>query len=197
MLIGSRMSVRNAILHNLRNLTRFTGRETRSEFWPYATLVFVPAMVAIIALMLPEMIASIERMQQFASEHPELASVEAGPGGYSIRIEGYHPELMPSIGRMMIGIDIVVVIIIALLAAAVARRLHDREKSAFWGLLPIPFVAVASFLMPKLFASPEFQPGLFAALFVNNLIYLGSLVYLIVLLAGGTKEGSSTVSGGS
>jgi hypothetical protein len=38
-------------------------------------------------------------------------------------------------------------------------------------------------VMPRLFAQPEPDIGLFFALFFNNLLYLASLVLLVVLLA--------------
>jgi uncharacterized membrane protein YhaH (DUF805 family) len=145
--------------------------------------------------MLPEMSASMERMQRFAEEHPDQATVEQGPGSYSITIHGHHPELMPDFSRMMSLIVVGFVVIIFLLAAAVVRRLHDRGKSGAWGLMPIPFIVFASVAMPMLFN--QFSQGgtpdlsLFFALFFNNMLYLASLVFLIVLLCGASAKGEN------
>jgi len=143
------------------------------------------------AVMLPEMSASLERMQKFATEHPEMATVQKGPGSYSISIQGYHPELMPDMGNMMGLMAVVFVAAIALLAAAVVRRLHDRGKSGAWGLMPLPFIAFASIMMSKVIAQNPPDMGLFFAIFINNFIYIGTLIFLVVLLAGAGTQGEN------
>lgn len=179
------------IRYNLTNLTNFGGRETRGQFWPYAAFVVVLAIVGMALVMLPEMADSIARMQRFAAQHPELATVQSGPGSYSISIKGSHPELMPDMAGMMTRMTIVFAVAIALLAAAVARRLHDRGKSGFWGLLPVPFIVFASVAMPKVFTQNPPDMGLFFAVFFNNLFYIASLITLIVMLAGATSVGTN------
>jgi uncharacterized membrane protein YhaH (DUF805 family) len=85
--------------------------------------------------------------------------------------------------------SITVAATVVLLAAAVARRLHDRNRRGYWGLLPLPFLAAGLALMPGIFeraaAGREIpDPRLFLALVLNNLVYLAALGFLIVLLAG-------------
>jgi len=143
------------------------------------------------AVMLPEISVSMERMQKFAAKHPELATIQQGPGSYSISIQGNHPELMPDMGNMMGMMAIVFVIVVALFAAAVARRLHDRGKSGVWGLLPLPFIIFASVMMPKVFAQNPPNMGLFFAIFINNMLYIASLIFLVVLLAGAGSKGEN------
>ncbi len=125
------------IRYNLFNLANFRGRETRAQFWPYVVFVIVLATIGMSLVMVPSMIAEMTRLQRFAAEHPELATIQSGPGSYSISIQGDHPELMPDFGGMMAGMAVVIVVAIALLAAAVTRRLHDRGKPGYWGLLPV------------------------------------------------------------
>jgi uncharacterized membrane protein YhaH (DUF805 family) len=188
------MGAIKAIWHNLANLFNFNGRETRSQFWPYVALVVFLLFAGMAAIMLPEMSASMDRMQRFAAEHPEQATVHVGPGSYSISIRGNHPELMPDMVRFMAMMSACFVLIILLLATAVARRLHDRGKSGVWGLMPIPFVVFASIVMPKLFTQFDLNAldlGLFFALFLNNLLYLASLIFLIVLLCGASMKGEN------
>jgi uncharacterized membrane protein YhaH (DUF805 family) len=185
------MSVLKTIRYNLSNLATFRGRESRGQFWPYAALVFVFAIVGIMAVMLPEISVSMERMQKFAAKHPELATVQQGPGSYSISIQGNHPELMPDMGNMMGMMAIVFVIVVALFAAAVARRLHDRGKSGVWGLLPLPFIIFASVMMPRVFAQNPPDMGLFFVIFINNMFYIASLIFLVVLLAGAGSKGEN------
>ncbi|MFL6861956.1 MAG: DUF805 domain-containing protein [Allosphingosinicella sp.] len=173
---------------NLRGLLRFSGRQTRSQFWPYAILVIVLAMVAAVGLIMPAMMDSLARMQRFAAEHPELTTVESGPDHYSISIEGHHPELMPDMGPLVSGFAMLMPATILLLAAAVTRRLHDRDRPGWWGTLPVPFLAFGTIAMPRVMAGfqarsmPDMR--LFFALLLNNMLYIGALVLLVVLLAG-------------
>lgn len=182
-------------VYNLTNLMTFSGRENRAQFWPYAGVVFALSFVALAAVMLPEISASMTRMEKFAIEHPDISTIERGPGSYSITIQGYHPELMPDVAHALLLMTPVLFLMIVLLAGAIARRLHDRGKSAFWGLAPIPFLLFAGFAMPRLFALDLADVAailpLFFAVFFNNILYLAALAYLIVLLAGDSVKGEN------
>jgi len=171
------------ILYNLANVARFRGRQTRAEFWPYAAFVILLSTLAMALVMVPELVASFERMQRFAAEHPELATIESGPGGQSITIQGYHPELMPDFAGLLAAMGTVLAVAVLLLAAAVTRRLHDCGRTGAWGLIPIPFLAFAAIVMPRLFQDEGFDFSWFFVLLVNNLLYLGALGVLAVLLA--------------
>lgn len=74
------MGILKSITYNVRNLTTFTGRNARWQFWPYAIFVFVLSTAGMIAVMLPEIFASLKRIQEFAAAHPELATVQRGSG---------------------------------------------------------------------------------------------------------------------
>lgn len=180
-----------AIGFNLANLFNFKGRSRRSVFWPYAAFVLIALVASIMALTMIALTTNVEPIQRFAAEHPDQVTVERGPGHYSTTIRGEHPELDPVIAAMFLQLSIVLAVIISLFAAAISRRLHDRGMSAFWGLLPVPFIVFALIAMPILagdFSGPTPNLGLFAALMLNNFSYLISLVVLIVLLCGrGTK----------
>lgn len=172
-----------SIRFHLANLFRFSGREGVASFWIFAGCVIGLAFAAMMAVMVPMMTSTFARMQAFAEAHPDQATVHQGPGSYSITIEGHHPELMPDFGAFTGAFAVIVAVFIVLLAAAVVRRLHDRGKSGAWGLLPLPFLAAGFILMPRLFSSAEPDMGLFGYLFLNNMIYLGLLVFLIIRLA--------------
>src|ERR1700722_231145 len=90
-------------------------------------------------------------------------------------------------GSMMtVTTPILTALLVILLAAAVARRLHDCGMSGYWGLMPLPFTAFSILTMPKLFAAFEihtFSDGWFPGLLINNLLYFAALILLIVLLA--------------
>jgi uncharacterized membrane protein YhaH (DUF805 family) len=180
-----------AVRHNLVKLATVSGRDSRAQFWPYAGVVFVLAMVAMFAAMLPDVLSGIARAQKFAAEHPELTTVEQGPGYYSVSIHGYHPELMPDFGAMTRKLAAVFVLVIALYAAAVARRLHDRGKTGAWGLLPVPFIAFSTFAMLQFFDQNPPDLRWFFAIFLSNLLYVASLVTLIVMLASQGTAGEN------
>jgi len=181
------MSARVTLGDHFKRLFDFTGREDRASFWPYAALAFVIIMVVGAVIMVPMMSHSMAAMQKFAAEHPDQATISSGPGQYSISVRGNHPEIMP--GRQM-GLYLVTTFGLAILlyAAAIARRLHDRGKAGFWGLMPLPFILYSTVQMPRMFASvgagapPDLT--LFLSIFFSNLLYLIALVWLIVLLAG-------------
>lgn len=174
------------IRHNLKHIASFGGRQPARIFWPYVGLVFALNFVAMFAVMLPGMLKTFSRIQRYAAEHPEQARVTAGPGHYSIEIKGAHPELIPDIRFFSAAASVVSLLTVLLLAAAVARRLHDRDLSGLWGLLPLPFLAFGIVAMPRAFEAQlggELQPGSFFLLFFNNMIYLAFLALLGVLLA--------------
>lgn len=173
---------------HFRRLAGFKGREDRASFWPYAAFVFGLSMVGMFAVMVPTMADSMRKMQEFAAAHPDQATVTSGPAHYSISIEGNHPELMPDMGDMISAISIISLVAVLLYAAAVVRRLHDRGKSGFWGLMPVPFLIYSFVQMPRVFGTVAEggQPnlGLFFSIFFSNMLYLVALITLIVFLAG-------------
>jgi len=75
--------------------------------------------------------------------------------------------------------------LVGLLAAAVARRLHDRGFSGYWGLMPLPFVAYCSSKM--LLLNSQFETGqpdmrLVFSISASFLLY-SAVIWLVVLLA--------------
>jgi uncharacterized membrane protein YhaH (DUF805 family) len=181
-----------SIRYNLKSLARFSGRDGRGRFWPYAGAVLVLAWMSVWLVMAPGILGSFARVQQFAREHPDQTTVYSGPGHYSVSIEGAHPELMPDVLGMMYGVAAVSAVTVLLLAAAVARRLHDRGRTGAWGLVPAVLLATGFLGMSREFAGfgtgrpPD--PGWFFLIFFNNMAYLASLIFLVVQLASaGTK----------
>ncbi len=183
-----------AIKRGFGNLLVFSGRDGPSQFWPYAGFVVAILFVAFAAVLLPVMAVTFSKMAQFAAAHPDQATVTSGPGQYSITIEGSHPELLPDIGAFVIPGCGMGMAVVALLAAAVTRRLHDRGRAGWWGLLPLPFLIVGLGLMPVVLASfgtstPSLR--LFFLLFFNNILYLAALGGLVILLVGAGTAGAN------
>jgi uncharacterized membrane protein YhaH (DUF805 family) len=187
----------DSIRHGFTSLTRFSGRDPAGRFWPYVGAVIALFFAAAAATMGPIMSGTFARMQTFAAEHPDQATVTEGPGSYSIQIHGNHPELMPDMTPFFTVMQVGCALAVLLLAAAVTRRLHDRGRRGWWGLPPVVFLVGGLTLFPRLFGSVlhgDMTPGamkLFGLLFANNVLYLASLVLLIVLLAGASQPGEN------
>lgn len=153
----------NPITRGFSNLTRFSGRDTRAQFWPYAALAF-----ALYQVLGPVVLI------------PTVLPVLSGPNSSTATfLNAFIP--------FMVGSLLFFLAFVGLLAAAVARRLHDSGRTAIWGLLPLPFLAYSGTMFFRLFT--QFRAGapdtglFFTSIFVSNLLYLVGLVALVVLLA--------------
>jgi uncharacterized membrane protein YhaH (DUF805 family) len=178
-----------AIQHNLGRLANFSGRDTRSQFWPWAGCVVGGVALVWFVAAGSVMATAVSKMTAFAEAHPEQATVTSVGGSTSIEIEGYHPEFVPDFGVLFWILGGIVAVTVVLLAAAVARRLHDRGRSAFWGLAPLPFLAFGLTVMPMMMSEVVIGVGepdmrLFFAIFLNNICYLAVLLTLIIQLSG-------------
>jgi len=178
-----------SLWEHFKRLFDFTGREDRGSFWPYAALAFIIIMVAGVIIFVPMM---MHAMQQFPAQNPDQATVTGASGQSSV--QGNFPEFMPA-GSVALYLAVTFGLAILLYAAAIVRRLHDRRKSGFWGLMPLPFIIYSSVQMPRMFASigTGTQPDmtLFFSIFFSNLLYIVTLIWLIVLLAGPSDPASN------
>jgi uncharacterized membrane protein YhaH (DUF805 family) len=182
---------------HLKSLFRFDGREARQPFWVWVAVVMGMMMVAWMGIFIPSFMSIFGRIEQFAREHPDQVTRTMGPGSYSIRVDGYHPELTPNLSGLIGGLAVILAVIILLLAAAVARRLRDAGKSGWWGLIPLPFLFTGLAVMSRIFATfpaagsnSELPDGffrLFGLMMLNNISYLAALITLIVMLCGASK----------
>lgn len=184
----------DAVRRGFSGLLRFSGRDPARRFWPYAGVVVGLVMASTMAVMVPTMNTMFARMERFAVEHPEQATVTRGASSYAIEIRGDHPEFMPDMTPFFTVVRLGVGLAVLLLAAAVTRRLHDRGRRGWWGLPPVLFLVIGLTLFPRLFHSAtqgEMGPEtlkLFGLLFANNLLYLGSLALLVVMLVGASQK---------
>lgn len=182
----------NPIVRGFRNLSRFSGRDGRGEFWPYAGLIIALGFAAIFVVMVGQTQALMTDMQTFAAAHPERVTTEVGSSGYSMSISAGDPAFVPDMDGAFMGIGAVVAVMIGLLSAAVARRLHDTGRSGLWAVPAPVFLICALVLMPRLmatFTGPAPDLTLFGLLFANNMAYLVSLGGLVVLLILPGKPG--------
>jgi uncharacterized membrane protein YhaH (DUF805 family) len=177
------------------NLFNFSGRDRPGQFWPYAGLLVIVQMAIGAMAMMQMMMTVFLRIEDYARTHPDEVRIETGPGGEQVmHMERLPPELMPDFSVLAPIIAFNALAMVLLLAAAVARRLHDRGKSGLWGLLPVPFLAGGLFFMTNLFATfrgEEPNLRLFGFAFLNNLLYLAMLACLVVMLVKRGDEGEN------
>jgi len=176
-----------AILYNFGNLIRFSGRETRAQFWPYAIFLFIVQSIVSSAITIPIMVNVFIKAFQFGMQHARTTGgapmTAADQRAMDQMMQGVYAD-MGSI--LTVTTPICTTLFVILLAAAVARRLHDRGMSGYWGLMPLPLTAFSLFTMPQMFAAfatHTVSGGWFAVLLINSLLYFGALILLIVLLA--------------
>jgi uncharacterized membrane protein YhaH (DUF805 family) len=209
----------NPIIRGFSKLTQFSGRDSRGEFWPHVGAVIALLFVAQSIGMGWMMSDFMGKLQAYADEQPVLLIEEPVPADTSVRVEVTEraaapeppappappiaPPPMPDF-RILSGIMAgSVALAVGLLAAAVSRRLHDRNMAAPWGLLPVPFLLIATIgfplMMQDFMTHQEPNFGLFGLLFLNNIAYLAALVTLIVLLVqrgtpGPSRYGAATIA---
>ena len=168
-----------SIRHNLAGLGRFSGRDRPGQFWPYAILLFLLSIVAAVAVIVPAMIDMLVRIQRFVIEHPEGLPPPSDP--YDLSEPALPPELMPDFSGAALPMAAVNLVFVLLLAAGVVRRLHDADRSGWWALLPVPFMAIGAASWERTMAMSTGVP--MAADPASMLLMLNSLFYWVAVIA--------------
>jgi uncharacterized membrane protein YhaH (DUF805 family) len=148
---------------------RFDGRDTRSEFWPYAAAAVALYLVVGWAVVIPIVL-------------PVFDASSLADRGVFLTMESH----------FILASVLMFAALVAILAAAVARRLHDGGRTAFWGLLPLPFATYGVGALVRLFS--QFETGapdirLFFSAFMSSVLYFVAVAWLIVLLARRSTPG--------
>ena len=165
-------SVRNIVVRGLRSSARFSGRDSRRQFWIYCGCVFgalfVPAQVVMVAALVPSFV--------------------------TVRQSGTAPADIGPPPAFFVVLVLSIVALALLLAAAVARRLHDTGRSGALGLLPLPFLGVGLIGVATLFDDFGGEPeagdlDLFMLMFVNNAVYMLALALLVWRLVSAGTDG--------
>ena len=170
------------------NLARFSGRDTPGQFWPWAIFVFVLGTIASFAVMLPPMMRAMITMFRTM----EAARRAGGPEPTPEQInEAFISQYAGELGALMLPMAAISLISALLLAGAVARRLHDRDRTGLWGLMPLPFMAVSIANMPAGVAmatgGADLTPFERAAASAGSLYWLTLLVLIVLLVGDGTR----------
>lgn len=182
----------DAIMSGFRGLLRFSGRDRRSRFWPYALVIFALTFVGTGVLMGFVTASVFADAAAYAKAHSESVTVTTGPGHYSVQYHDMPPEAvgLPDFQLMTRGIGGIAAVAVILLAAAVTRRLHDTGRAGWWGLPPAVLLLVGMAIFPMTMQQFINDEGfdLFLLQIATNALYVLSLMALIVLLVlDGTK----------
>jgi uncharacterized membrane protein YhaH (DUF805 family) len=170
-------------------IARFSGRDPRRLFWPYAGTVLGLALLAWMIAFSLLLEGAFPRLQRFARENPELVA-ESARGDLSVRSD--YPGLLLDPARFLLPMMMIFAIIVLLLAAAIVRRLHDRNRSGAWGLLPLPFLLIGLAAMPAMFGDDAgTRLALLPWLFLSNVAYLASLGILVAMLVRKGNPGAN------
>lgn len=182
-----------SIFAHFTRLADFSGRESRSAFWPYVACVIALFMLGSMVTVAPIMAGMMVQMEQYGVEHPGTVTTTVGPTTYAVQVDAGNQGAMPDMSAFFTAMEIWLAVVIGLLAAAVTRRLHDSNLRGWWGLLPVPFLVTGFVCMPIIFrqfnesADPDLR--LFGLMFANNLAYMAALVGLILLLTRANTPG--------
>ncbi len=129
-----------AVKYNLTHLLDFSGRDARQTFWFYVLFVFLVniavGMIVTVAMIGRMMGPLIDAAQASASEEVIRAQMGAGMGAM--------------MGSVMWYSLAATVVMILLLAASFVRRLHDSNRSGWWGLLVLAAQAAGIFVSFKM-----------------------------------------------
>lgn len=178
-----------SIRHNLARLLRFEGRDTNRQFWPWAILIFIVQTVAGFLIVIPMMANIMTRAIQIGAFDPKQGQPD--PEIVAAQMESMMQESFADFDGLWLPLFIFQLVAILLLAAAVVRRLHDRDRSGWWGFIPLPFIVIGIFNMPL---ASDFMAGrpltpLQSISLALSYGYWIALVVLVLLLVGKGDEG--------
>ena len=153
--VPSNSEIVTSIGHGLRGIARFSGRDPRARFWPYAIAVMLTGNAIGMVAAIPTFLRSFVDMRELAERHPDQFVVRETPTSYSMSYVGNDPAvaaaMMPDVQPFFVMVWVVAAMTAILLAAACTRRLHDRSISGRWLVVPVVFSMPALWLMPGLF----------------------------------------------
>lgn len=162
-----------SIGRGFREVTRFEGRDSLAQYWPYALLL--GGLEFIVGIVVGVM-ASISMITE------AVHTAQSGIQPDQMAMQSDMMERMVGVMPFTIGLGLIVM---ALLAAATVRRLHDRDWSGWWIALPVGlrlFGAVSAPWTMRWAMNPE--PGLhtlFGAVMgvINIAVFILLLVQLV------------------
>jgi len=176
---------------NLTGLLDFTGRQNREPFWIWVLISYVVKTGVSVVGMIPFFAAMFSQFQTIAARGPDAAPIAPDAMFADMQPWMFGMALVGAIGEL---------VLVALVAAAIVRRLHDRELSGWWALpvLLLNLTSQASSLSMMASGKLNLKPDPahpFAAAAQSfgliQLVALIALIALVVVLALPGTEGSN------
>ena len=167
--------ISGAVGRGFRNLFVFSGRDTPAQFWPFAGVVLVASFIVGNVLFVVVVSLAIAAEPGFAQMTSELA--------------------FPGIEPLVLELACVALFTACLLAAAVTRRLHDRNHRGGWAGVPLAFLGAGLVLFmfeaKGLERDPDPDPTLFFVILANNVVYFVTLALLVWQLVKSGTDGEN------
>lgn len=159
-----------SIRHGFSNLGNFSDRDSRRNFWPFVALLLALYGAAVCIAIIPGASETYLRSLGAAGVHPETA-VKIGGEVLGARIAD---DQRPNFQRQTWALWAITAIYLILVAAALARRRHDRDFVEAAAVLALPAVAAGAAAAP------------FVALILLLVPHVGGPLY--ALIRGGAPE---------
>lgn len=161
-------SLASSVRRGLKNIANFSGRDSRIQFWPYCLCIVACLFLVNFIYMAPRAVLMM------------VDVLLAGPSGSS-PVRGVDSFRDPVWNLSLAAFGIL------FLASAVTRRLHDRDRTGLWGLMPLPVLAFGQHTSSQVFDRDgsvlDLALETFAMQFAINMLYVGLLVVLVVMLS--------------
>jgi uncharacterized membrane protein YhaH (DUF805 family) len=186
-----------AMFDPFKRITDFSGRSTRPQFWPFIFLYYAGSQLVTLAMISPFM-SRVNRIVEAQAQ----SQGEPDPEAFAkLFTDGSFIEMM----KTAVGISVILSLLFLVpLAGAVTRRLHDTNRSGLWALPSVLLLMSGLFLMwralgPFLFhgipdmnaINPQDIVQAIIPIFVNNLLYIITIIMLLVVCAQDGTVGSN------
>ncbi len=181
-----------AIAYSLANLTKFTGRDSRSTFWWYILFLLIVQFVIGLLASIPLVVGTTN------------AAIDAAQSGMSeAQMEAQLFNKMADMVGVTTWISVITSAIITLLAlASFVRRLHDGGFSELWAAIPLMTQAATIYFSITMIdkakdmlltaGNAENTEALAAQMSANPMSYIGWIGYLAVITFGMMRSEPTT-----
>lgn len=122
------------------NLMRFDGRDRPRQFWPYMLFLYALTTLTGLAITVPMMLSAFSDM---------FAAIGQGAAQDPDHMQAQMMQTIMTQTRDMLPLSYAInALFMALVAAAVVRRLHDRDWSGWWVMI-LPGTALVGAMTSK------------------------------------------------
>jgi uncharacterized membrane protein YhaH (DUF805 family) len=178
-----------AMFDPFKRITDFSGRSTRPQFWPFIFLYYAGSQLVTLAMISPFM----SRVNAIVEAQAQ-SQAEPDPDAFAkLFTDGSFTEMM----KTAVGLSVILSLLFLVpLAGAVTRRLHDTNRSGLWALPSVLLLLSGLFLMWRViapflfhgipdrnFINPQEIFQAIIPIFINNLLYIITIITLLVFCA--------------